>query len=283
MRFISIFGPILLCAVMLSGQDIAVRSGARPFDIYLQKEVMLEYYLVNKDEPFVFEVEGPAYFRIYSRYLSTDGIEKGEVYKYILQEDESRERIISHQTDPSTKSRADGYQVAKWRSTLLEVPPGAHTYRIILWDVPSGEVAFKISPSTPTEWVDLSPLNSPSEAVIPEDEKLVTYYVLETGGTLKIRTSEGRLKYVVRLNFDPTMTGAEASFTLDVLQDGVSLGRTSFRTYRSETADYQNMGNLIPSRAETDYIDVPEGTHTYEFKLEGTLARSASLRFLVPN
>jgi hypothetical protein len=282
MRLVSTLGVAVLLAVPILGQDIEVRSGARPFNIYLQKEITLDYYLVTKDEPCVCEVEGPADCSFYSRYVSRDEIGKDAVYKYILQEDEARERIVSHVTDPSTKSRADEHSVAKWRSTLLEVPPGDHTYRIILWDVTSGEVAFKISPSTPTEWVDVAPLGSPDELVVPEDERLVTYSMLESGSSLRIRVEgDTRMKFVVRLNFDQTMD-AEAGFTLEVQENGKSVDRRSYRTYRSETATYRNLGTLIPSRAEVDYLDVPDGEHVYEFRLSGTLAGSASIRFLVP-
>jgi hypothetical protein len=277
------FLPLILLAGLASGQDVDVRSGGEPIDIYVQKEVAIEYHLVTSQEPLVFEVEGPAYLRIYTRYLSKDNIPDDQVYKYILQEDETRERIVSHTTGPSSKSRTEGRNVSKWRSSLLEVPPGLHVYRIILWDVPSDELAFRIRPSTPTEWADVAPLGTPAEAVIPEDEKLVTYYVLDAEGSMKVRVlGEGRLKYAARLNFDATLTGAEANFTLGILEDGEPLERRSYATYRSETAQYRNMGDLIPARVETDYLDVPDGEHVYEFKLEGTLARSVSLRFLMP-
>ncbi len=173
--------------------------------------------------------------------------------------------------------------MSKWRSVPLEVPPGTHTYQIILWDVPSGEVAFKIKPSAPVEWTDVAPLGSPKEAVVPEDERIVTYYLLEAGSSLKVRvTGETRMKVISRLNFDATMAALEASFTLQVFRDDVLLDRKPHTTYRSETTDYQNLRELTPSRAEVDYLGVPEGEHVYEFKLEGTLAKSASLRFLVP-
>ena len=261
------------------GTPIPVKK-ARKIRISTVKEIKTDYFLVEEGGYAEFEAKGPAYIRIYTR-LIYEGIEPGPAtYKMILSRDDEEERIIRKETEPSERSTYRGVPVGKWRSILVEVPPGRHVYRLFLLSAPSGKIAVRVVPARPPRWTEVLPLGAPEELKAVEDERVVTYYLLQSGKPIRVRVNgPGRIKIIARLNFSPDM-GDEAAFTLSVREGGREIRRESFTTYRSQVVRYENATDWVPSRAESFYLRVPEGTHTYELALLGTFAPSAAVRVL---
>lgn len=255
---------------------------ARKIRITTVKEIKVDYFLLEEGRYAEFEAEGPAFLRIYTR-LVYEGIEPGPAtYKMILSRDEEEERIIRKETEPSPQSRYKGVPVGKWRSIWVEVPPGKHRYQLFLLSAPSGKVAVRVVPAHPPRWTEVLPLDAPQEMKAVEDERVVTYYRVAPGAPLRVRvTGPVRLKIIARLNFSPEM-GDEATFALSIREGGKEVRRESFSTYRSQVVRYENAPDLVPSRAESLYLQVPEGAHTYEVTLLGTFAPSAAVRVLKP-
>lgn len=274
-----LFLILILASVIQSGKIKFIEKG-ESVRITVVKKKELKYFLLKKDNPIAFEVEGPLFLRVYTRLIFEKGVKDTGYYKIILQEDEERERIISKKTSPSNVAMLSNFKVGKWRSFLIEVPPGRHIYKLILWDSPLGNVAVKIKESAPPQWIEVSPLGSPEVLTSIENERIISYYLTHGENPLELKI-EGplKMKILVRVNFISGM-GDETNFTLSVMLDGKEILRTPVRTYRSQVVYWREKKNVTPSKVEQFYIEIPEGIHTLSVKVLGSLAPSSCFRFL---
>ncbi len=273
---------VVLLPVFLFSQKVEFKGNPQRVKVKIRTEVEREYLLLEKDKPIIFKVDGPTYLRVYTRLVYPKGAKGVAIYKLILEEDEQQERIITKKTELSDKAYLDGKRLGKWRSFLIEVPPGKHTYKLGIWKSPSPQIAIRIRRTAPPVWKELSPLSSAEVLTAYEAEKKTNYYLLETGKTIKFRVDgPKRIKVVVRLNFDDSM-GEEGGFTIAVKENGNDIERASFKTYRSDEVRWKNRKDVVPGKAQTFYFEIPKGKHVIEVELLGTLAKSAGIRLLIP-
>jgi len=277
-----VFALTMVLPLLLAAQGVKITGKQKKVKVKILKESEKEYILLERGKPLSFEIEGPAFLRVYTRLVYPEGTGGTAVYKLILEEDGKQEKIITKETELSDKAYLDGKKLGKWRSFLIEVPPGKHTYRLGIWKSPSPEVAVRIKKTTPPVWKELPPLRPFTLLTAYENEKKTSYYLLKKSESLKFKLQgPRRVKLLVRLNFDDTM-GEEAGFTVVVREGESEIQRASFKSYRSELVNWKERKDLVPGKAETLYLEVPKGEHTLEIELLGTLARSAGVRLLVP-
>ncbi len=241
-----------------------------------------EYYLLTRKGPVEITVDGPTSLKVHTCLQWREEMEPIQTYKLIVQEDGYREKVVSKTTVKSASALSPPDQ--RWgesRYFLLQVPQGEHVYRFSLWEAAADTVGLRFAFAEPKDWLSLVPARHGGVLEAVEGEKEETYYLAtpERSVILEI-TGPERLKVVSRLNYDPTVTGVQG-YTIVVEEKGVELEKKAFRTYKSEVAEYSERGDLIPSKADRLYLDVPKGEHTLDFRLVGTLARSVSLQFLI--
>jgi hypothetical protein len=274
---------IILSLIILGfsmGEKIKFIEKPESVKITVIKKKEVDYLLLKREKPLTFEAEGPVFLRIYTRLIFDREVRDTAYYKIILQEDEERERVITKKTVPSEVAKTDNLKVGKWRTFLVEVPPGKHLYKLILWDSPFGNVGVRVKETSPPQWIDLTPLNPDETVTAVEEEKIITYYIKGGENPLNLRVEgPSKLKVLVRMNFTEEM-GNEGNFTLSVSLDGEEILRNPVRTYRSQTVFWRERKDLVPSKAEQFYIDVPKGTHTVSVRVLGTLAPSSAFRIL---
>lgn len=269
---------------LLHGEEPAVElkkpAPKKVVTIVIKKD--REYYLLARKGPVEIRVDGPTSLKVHTRLLWREEMEPIQTYKLIVQEDGYREKVVSKTTVKSASAFSPPDQ--EWgesRYFLLQVPEGEHVYKFSLWEAATDTIGLRFAFAEPKDWVSLVPTRHEGVLEAVEGEKEETYYLAtpETSVMLKI-TGPERLKVVSRLNYDPTTKGLQG-YTIVVEEKGVELEKKAFRTYKSELVEYKERGDLIPSKADRLYLDVPKGEHTLDFRLVGTLARSVSLQFLI--
>jgi len=259
---------------------LKIEDSASKTRIKVIKEVEREYYLLTKEKPLVFTVEGPLFVRVYLRGVLREETQEKVNFRLILEEDEERERVIRKETKPSDVAFWGEKKISKWTSFLLEVPPGTHLYKLFLWEGNIEEVLARPVVTSPPKWVEFLPKGQFNSIYCNEEERWVRYFEVPIGEEIGFLVQgPKRVKIVIRLNFDEKMSG-EANFTLILKEEGKILDRAQFRTYKSEVARWREKKELIPSRKERYYLDVPLGLHKYSVQLRGIIAPSAGLRFL---
>ncbi len=238
-----------------------------------------EYYLLTKDMPITFSVEGPTYIRVYTRIFWPGKASKKELYKVILQENAIDERLITLETERSdVTTDMRGRPVSKWRTFYIEVPEGMNRYKITQWASPNDSMLIKFTYESPREWHDIPAAGYSALLEAVEEEKLVKYYEVLRDKKVTLRLQGPvSLKVIARLNYDMSMLG-EQSYSL-LVNDNGRTEQENVKCYKSDIITYENRPDVVPSNAHTFYIRVDEGWHNLEFTLKGTTAKSAALRF----
>jgi len=282
-RYLIILLSIIFVSVILAqtSAGLEINPKNRTIDISVIKRVTQQYYLLTKDSPIELNIAGPNWLRVYTRILYKPGMEDKAIYKIIVEENDE-EKIVSLETEKSNSAIGPAKQeFGKWRSFFIEIPKGGSSYKFSLWQAASETVAVRFSFEKPKEWLPQPVAGSSFKLVLEESGKIVDYYNLIQEEPIKVKF-EGplRLKIAARLNYDITMDGAQ-KFTILALENGKELQRATFRVIKSESAIYKNKTEVIPSVERTFYLPIPEGKHQLEFQLNETIAKNASLQFLI--
>ncbi|MEO0132454.1 MAG: hypothetical protein ABIK73_05960 [candidate division WOR-3 bacterium] len=277
-----IFLVILLSILPVAAQEpnIEIKKHSPRTTISVIKRVEQEYYLLTKDKPLEFSVEGPTYLRIYSRLLWQPTMAKQENYKIIVSEEQESEKILSFTSELSNTARgANKTQYAKWRSFYLEVPKGKHNYKLTLLEAKSETVAVRISSERPTEYRKIIPEKPYRELQFVERERVTNYYEVSGKNPVRVKVDgPAILRVTCRLNYDYTMEGKQ-SYSISANVGGKEWQAKTFRTTKSETGLYKNAPELVPSLPSNMYLHIPPGTYIIEFVLKATLAKSGALNF----
>jgi hypothetical protein len=239
------------------------------------------YYLLTKNEPIEFSVEGPTFLRVYTRILWPKGVGGNQLYKVILQDSKADERIITLESEISeiTKDK-NGSRVSKWRSFYIEVPAGINDYKITHWASPKDTILLKFKYESPKKWIEISATDYNTIIESIEEEKIVKYYELSEIDTLTLRISGPiKLKVISRLNYDENIMG-EQNYTI-LVHDNEMVNKYSLQCYKSEIITYKDRKDIVPSNAENFFLKLSKGLHTLKFNLAGTVAKSAAIRFLI--
>jgi len=240
-----------------------------------------KYYLLTKNEPISIGVEGPTYLKVYTRIPWLGDIKGRQIYKIILQENDMDERIITLESEKSNVTKdKKGRPLSKWRSFYIEVPEGMNKYKIINWSSPHDTILLKFKYESPKKWTDIpaSDYNTIIESI--EDEKIVKYYELKKNEQVTLGINgPARLKIISRLNYDEKIMG-DQNYTI-LVDDNGNVKKISLKCYKSQTVQYKDRKEIVPSNARNSYINIPKGWHNIKFSLSGTIAKSVSLRFQV--
>jgi hypothetical protein len=240
-----------------------------------------EYLLLTKNQPLSFSVEGPTYLRVYTRIIWPKANPGSEIYKIILQENEIEENIITLESEESrVTTDKKGRSLSKWRSFYIEVPEGLNRYKLTHWASSKDTILIKFAYESPRRWDEIPATEYGAVIEAIEEERIIKYYELKQDGavTLRIKGPQ-RLRVITRLNYDERMIG-DQNYTIMLERNGV-VEQFPLKCYKSQIITYKDRKNIVPSNARSFHVNLGDGTHTLTFKLAGTVAESAALRFLV--
>ncbi len=123
---------------------------------------------------------------------------------------------------------------------------------------------------------NITPLNG-KEITVTVDGKGRTYYLLKTAEPMSVRVDGPvTLRILTRLSLSPDENG-EVPYSIDV-SEGATVVKVYSTTTALSNASFSG-GNRTPAKSRKFSITVPEGSHTYLFRLEGKKSNEAALRF----
>jgi hypothetical protein len=248
------------------------------------------HYYVLEDEALIeVAVDGPSKLKVMSRLAMKQDADSGSYTFEYLVDDSKSAKQISHKTVPSTKAEYTDKRAASiglLRTHVIEVPRGKHTYKFRLPQGAAQAVYVRFSQQT-NEFTDgtpvivMTPFEFTSSVDLVTKEESYTYYrVSEKDRVVLKLVGPSTLKILSRIEYDSNMQGKQ-KWKVQVLEDGAVKRVYNLSSTKSDVNTYRETTNLVPSRAETFYVEIPAGEHVYEFKLPEN-HRSSILRFLMP-
>ncbi len=238
-------------------------------------EVKQKYFLITSKHPFEMEVTGPSTVRFYTRLVFSDPSIKSGRYSLILEEDTVRQKIVSKSTTISKTSRWNGFRLGKWRSFVVEVPPGKHTYRIHLFDAPFDSVLIRPVILEYNLWNETPPVSTSSQLIAVENNSPVRYWISKDGRFQFQVDGASKARIYMRYNFHENESEPQ-SFDVIVYIDSNPVVEKSFTVMKSRAVYYQDRADLTPSVRKAVWIDVPPGAH----KITVETSRNVAVRFL---
>ena len=270
---------LLISAVVGIGAGLSVTGSAGRVDVNVVRRVDLGYHLVTGDRELEFEVEGPAWLRVYTRVWWPPGAGGTRTYNLSLWQDDV-ERPLDFEAGRSKSSwSGNRHPVGKWRSFYIQVPAGASAYRLVLNEAPLDTVAVRFSFQKPRPWepVGLSGFDRLELAIGVKRETFYRAAVGSQSGSAFTVSGPCRVRLRFRLNFDPDMVGSQ-NFVATLTKDGRELVGENFRVSRDRVGTWDNAPDIVPSTERTARFSLGEGMHRLHLVVRGTLARSCGFR-----
>lgn len=257
--------------------EVEVVGAAGRTEVSVVRRVELDYHLVTADRDLEFEVEGPAWVRVYTRAWWPDGVSGRRGYGLSLWQEDA-ERVLEFEAGKSSSSYArNGRPVGQWRSFYVQVPPGRNRYRLALNRAPLDTVGVRFKFQAPRPWAGIA-LPGLDELVLVQGGQRETFRRLAADNPATFRlTGPCQVKVRARLNYRPELVGAQ-SFRLAVFAGDDELVGQNLRVTKSQVASWENAGGLVPSVEKTLRFRLPDGSHALRVELHGTLARDCGIR-----
>jgi hypothetical protein len=247
------------------------------------------YYVLQPGTKVVVEVKGPSKLRIISRAVF-DGAGDTVTYTFAGQRKGTRKTTAyKHTTHAAEKveiAGMTGKHVGLNRIKVVDVPRGNQVYTFTLPKSATTDVLLHFTLDANeftrgTSVVALTPAEYTTAVDLVSREEMTPYYRIGTGHQVVLKlVGPVTLKVLSRIEFDANMNGKQ-KWKVRVTEDGKTKGTYSLASRKSELATYRETSALVPSRAETFFVEVPAGEHRYEFTLPEN-HRTVLLRFLLP-
>lgn len=276
MRLIIRSGCLALLAGVAIGAEVKVLNSAGSVPVSVVRRVELGYQLLTQEKQLEFEVDGPAWLRVYTRLWWPVGATGRQVYKLMLVQDEM-EREESFEVGVSGSSYGPGgRQLAQWRSFFVQVPPGRNRYRLRIASAPSETVGVRLALRAPRPWEPIELAGLPVLELSRTDGAARYWKVLPRNPVRVSVKGPGQVRIRTRLNYDAGITGRQG-LVLVVTRGGQEMLRQGFQVWRSDLATWRNESSLVPSSERRVVVTLPEGSHDLSVMVTGTLAKSAAL------
>lgn len=246
--------------------------------VRLQGKKTLTYYALSKKERTELDVVGPGKIEVLLRVRLEDTTKNSLPYviQHVLDDKKMKldtlkgEKVSKHLRFKSAKLKGKPSAAGK---VFIHVPPGQHTIKLYKGDTDQKiHAEFKyfkeknepnwknIAPSLPLDTVRVRYLNKKNSIVkfhrITNEKK----FVLNT-------TDSTQLKIIIKAELDFKDQSGKPVI-LSVKEKGKILNSYKVSGEKSQKTEYVDEKKLIPGNSNVIYLNLPKGTHTYEFSLE---------------
>ncbi len=259
----------------------------------------LTYHRSTSEQSVRFTVEGPTRVKVLTR-LRVPTSETTVDYEVAVLEDGVPLRTESMTTGSAgpgaTYLALEMFTPGEIRRVYIDVPTGRHTYDLLAGTGTTVDVRVFESADGKPKRVSLAPREYAGvETLLTRDNEL-TYYlataekpvVLELSGPTVIKVN-------ARLLFDEGMLGEHAYMlglvshagpSSDLVQGDGDLWEeeTVYRlSSKASTAlTCRDRGDVLPGALRSFELTVPDGRHSYAFRLAGGAGREVALKFYIP-
>lgn len=247
------------------------------------------YFVLDKDSHLTVLVDGPSQLKIMSRLDLPSEKAEPDYSLEVRIEGSKKPRTIHHTSKLSEKTEStpgSTGNIGVLRSKVIDIPSGKHNVTIGLPEGSGDKVYVRLSQKTNeftggTAVVAMTPFEFTTEVELVSEEIVYPYYRVGTTDRAALRlVGPATLKVLSRIEYSPEMKGNQ-KWKVQVLEDGALKKSYKLSAGSSDVIQYRNPVPLLPSRAETFFVEIPQGEHVYEFRMEND-ARTALLRFLLP-
>jgi hypothetical protein len=248
-----------------------------------------DYFLLEPGKQIELKLQGPSRLKILSRALLSSASDSVE-YTFLTARKSSRTTVTfthaTHASDKITLTDKNEGVVSVMRNKIVDVPRGEQHYLLYLPRNAKRKLLFRFALSTNeftngTPVTAMTPTNYTTAGDLVSREEIAEYYRLS--GTDKISLQligPATLKVLSRVEFDSNMTGRQ-KWRVQVVEAEKVKATYLLSARKSQSTSYKDVNALVPSRAESFFVEIPAGEHRYEFLLPDN-HRSVLMRFLLP-
>lgn len=248
------------------------------------------YYKLDAKNPLEVTVEGPTVIKVLTRLDMSEYKESNKVdYKVYCQCNGKKTHftcsaVISKGVEFSKSGEG---KIGKGESFILKIKPGKQKIMLYLGKNDKKQIYVRLlkqssQSSAKTERVAMHPQEFTTQVKILVKEKEYDYYRVGHEDSLALKIiGPATVKVLARLEYDITMNGGK-KYRIGVYEDGEMKNTFVKSTRLSDVALYAGENSSLKlSRGDEFYIEVPEGEHTYTFKLPDN-GGSLLLKFYLP-
>ncbi len=247
------------------------------------------YYVLNGNNTIQVKVKGPTRLRILSRAVLEADQDSAD-YRYVAKRDGAKKSIpVRHRSRIFENGSISGESSGSFtssRSRIIDVPRGEQVYTFSLPRNSKQTVLLRFARESKEfaegdKVVAMTPISYTTRVDITTREETSAYY--RVGGSDKAMLKligPATLKVLNRIEFDQNMSGRQ-KWRVQIIEDGKIKATHSFSAKQSQVTSYRESAPYVPSRAETFFVEVPEGEHEYEFRLPDN-HRTVLFRYLLP-
>ena len=231
-------------------------------------------YTIMREDPLIYQVNGPARIELITRYPSPEKSKKSQPFSYQLVVDGEEPIKINHRYKLQKSIRSvqhPSHYYTYSGNYFINIEEGDHIltmsgnadqkYPVLLRVIKKG---FKISLSNMHE---LQPMVFQANRTVEVSGKDISYYELIHGRPLQLNIDGPKtLRILSRLLFDSEM-GAEESFRIRVKTGRKVLGTYYMSTERSSDSMVKDQPDKVPGKWRTCEVTIPAGKHVISVEL----------------
>jgi len=242
------------------------------------------YYKFTEDEPLTFSIEGPTRVKVLTR-VRVPNDRKSVEYGVSISMDGVHQEIVEKEAYPKDGAfyiAFNSFRPGVLRRVYIDVPTGRHGYELRAVGGHSVDVRLFESSQSKPSLASIAPADYGSVETLLYRDKELTYYLMSKTSTVVLDViGPTNIKVNTRLLYDATMLGDQTYVV------GVREGEAPECMYRidaepSQTVVMRDRGDVIPGALRHFALEVPDGAHTYEFRLADTVAGEVAVKFYIP-
>jgi len=231
-------------------------------------------YTIMREDPLVYQVNGPARIELITRYPSPEKSKKSQPFSYQLVVNNEEPITINHRYKLQKSIRSvqhPSHYYTYSGNYFINIKDGDHTltmsanvdqkYPVLLRVIKKG---FKTSLNNMHE---LQPMVFQTNRTIVVSGKDISYYDLNHGRPLQLEMEGPQiLRILSRLLFESQM-GELESYRIRVKSGRKVLGTYYMSTERSSDSTIEGQSDKVPGKWRTCEVTIPEGKHVISVEL----------------
>ena len=231
-------------------------------------------YTIMREDPLVYQVNGPARIELITRYPSPEKSKKSQPFSYQLVVDNEEPIKINHRYKLQKSIRSvqhPSHYYTYSGNYFINIKDGDHTltmsanvdqkYPVLLRVIKKG---FKTSLNNMHE---LQPMVFQTNSTVVVSGKDISYYDLNHGRPLQLEMDGPKiLRILSRLLFESQM-GELESYRIRVKSGRKVLGTYYMSTERSSDSTVEGQSDKVPGKWRTCEVTIPKGKHVISVEL----------------
>jgi hypothetical protein len=246
------------------------------------------YFRILPARDFAAVVSGPTNLKVVTR--AETSVQAAETVAYSVSVFDGATLLKEQKTESSVSERSavleGGPALCKSRTFTLAIPRGTHRIRLAVSGVPSVLVRLLVAGSKAAEkppTVSMTPVEASRSVTLAEGEKLIPYYTVQPGRPVRWRiVGPTSFELTSRLDFDASMRGVQV-YRLAIVEPGRPDREYEFKTTKTTTASYTDLGDRVASKLSRVVVPVGVGLHELSVELREPKSGSAELHARIPS